>query len=77
MIGRTGSKLVLKEIKHVGLAPQDLIETHYAVFYTINVMLEVIKTINTAYTFISYWVFTEAPQQYVLTFTIPPVNVLD
>lgn len=47
MIGRTGPKLVLKEIKPGGLAPTDLIETlHYIVFYTINVMLEVIKILT-------------------------------
>lgn len=47
MIGRTGPKLVLKEIKPGSLAPTDLIETlHYIVFYTINVMLKVVKILT-------------------------------
>lgn len=43
MIGSTDPKLVPKEIKP-GVLASDLTETlHYFVFYTINVMLEVIK----------------------------------
>lgn len=44
MIGSTDPKLVPKEVKPGVLASTDLTETlHYFVFYTINVMLEVIK----------------------------------